>query len=233
MSVKYDCQWVSADKSTNTVLSDQQQERTLDTVTNQKRMVHLWRFFRHKFTFFSRTSSCEADLFGPWGVRSHPTHPPPLPTRLYRQDRKLKRANTQEINRIKKARRARSSAEGASELRSAKVYSIPKMCATLHLVSDPLNPRPIVLNFRRTFSTPEPTFHRVSGLRSQTCAEEKSSEVKNVRWSDLLRSFPCLAVGSSSAHKGKVIIFERFQCSLTNNIYFKIKLTFGKINRKD
>ena len=43
--------------------------------------------FFHMFTFFSLTSSFQADLFGPWGVRSHPTHAPPpppplLPTRL-------------------------------------------------------------------------------------------------------------------------------------------------------
>ena len=33
----------------------------------------------------------------------------------------------------------------------------------------------------------------------------------------VLRSFPCtcFAVRSSSAHEGKIIIFERFQCSLT------------------
>ena len=55
-------------ESTITVLSDQQQKITLDTVTNQKRMVHLWRFFRHKFTFFSQTSSFQADIFGPWGM---------------------------------------------------------------------------------------------------------------------------------------------------------------------
>ena len=32
-------------ENTNTVLSHQQQKRTLDTATNQKRTVHLWRFF--------------------------------------------------------------------------------------------------------------------------------------------------------------------------------------------
>ena len=34
----------------------------------------------------------------------------------------------------------------------------------------------------------------------------------------LLRSFPCFAVRSSSAHEVKIKIFERFQCSLTNII---------------
>ena len=33
-----------------------------------------------------------------------------------------------------------------------------------------------------------------------------------------LRSFPCFAVRSSSAHEGKIIIFERFHCSLTKII---------------
>ena len=33
-----------------------------------------------------------------------------------------------------------------------------------------------------------------------------------------LRSFHRFAVRSSSAHEGKIIIFERFQCSLTKTI---------------
>ena len=43
-------------------------------------MIHLWRVFFHNFTFFSLTSSFQADLFCPLGgggLRSHPTHPPP------------------------------------------------------------------------------------------------------------------------------------------------------------
>ena len=34
----------------------------------------------------------------------------------------------------------------------------------------------------------------------------------------ILRSFPCFAVQSSSAHEDKIIISERFHCSLTNII---------------
>ena len=39
-------------------------------------------------------------------------------------------------------------------------------------------------------------------------------------WLDqvLLRSFPHFALRSSSAHEGKIIIFERFQCFFTNII---------------
>ena len=33
-----------------------------------------------------------------------------------------------------------------------------------------------------------------------------------------LRSFPCFAVRSSSAHEGKIITFDRFHCSMTKNI---------------
>ena len=59
--------------STNTVLSDEQQKRTLDTVTNQ-----LWRFF-HKFTFsakqvtsrrtFSARGGCNRTLRTPLSTR--------------------------------------------------------------------------------------------------------------------------------------------------------------------
>ena len=41
---------------------------------------------------------------------------------------------------------------------------------------------------------------------------------------DLLRPFPCFAVRSSSAHEGKLIIFERFHCSLTKTIELNWKL---------
>ena len=37
-------------------------------------------------------------------------------------------------------------------------------------------------------------------------------------FAQLLRSFYRFAVRSSSAHEGKIIIFERFQCSLTKTI---------------
>ena len=66
----------------NTVLSDQQQKRTLGTVTNYMRMVHLWRFFFTSFIFFSLTSYFQADLFGPWGggcdrtLRTPPAYAP-------------------------------------------------------------------------------------------------------------------------------------------------------------
>ena len=36
----------------------------------------------------------------------------------------------------------------------------------------------------------------------------------NILPGSLLRSFPCFAVRSSSVQEGKIIIFERFHCSL-------------------
>ena len=45
-----------------------------------------------------------------------------------------------------------------------------------------------------------------------------------------LRSFPCFAVRSSSAHGGKIVFFERFHCSLTKVIQLNWQLE--KINRK-
>ena len=44
------------------------------------------------------------------------------------------------------------------------------------------------------------------------CSKQCDYKLKTVQ----LRSFHCFAVCSSSAHEGKIIVFERFHCSLTN-----------------
>ena len=46
-----------------------------------------------------------------------------------------------------------------------------------------------------------------------------------------LKSFLCFAVRSSSAHEGKIVIFDKLHCSLTKIMQFK--LIIGKINWKD
>ena len=60
----------------------------------------------------------------------------------------------------------------------------------------------------------------------------RKSQFRSVpTWTVTLRSFPCFSVRSSSAHEGKIIIFERFQCSLTNIIQLNWHLVklIGKI----
>ena len=59
----------------------------------------------------------------------------------------------------------------------------------------------------------------------------RDSHSQTILKSLVLRSFHRFAVRSSSAHEGKIIIFEKYSIFLDKN--YTVKLTIGKINRKD